>query len=397
MSSFNDSGYLSDSSTAGYDISDYQTEPSVLSPRTTHQQHEKEEIEPFIKNIKNASSSSSTAAAALIHRRREQPKQSNNIFVLWMTILIVSMCTIALAIAAVFSHSLALTADVVQNAVDLSTYGVNLYAEYQAEAERAEGTVSARGKRLELAAACFSVAGLIAVGCWVLWAALDRFHSASLIGHASSSQHINPYILLGFTCLGFAADMVTATLFCMYTESNMEDEIATSMMIKKEEEPLLDLEGTKQQQQQQQQQQEQQHLKKQNSKNVNMISAGAHVMTDAVRSITIVIGAFLIYLQHQKVINLHVQEEVMDGILSCFVVCCMFVAVLFVLREIYHLLRNQVEETGGSMSTFICRPGDLSKKKNENERGEGGGGCRNEENGENGAAWRQTRNTAVDL
>ena len=87
----------------------------------------------------------------------------------------------------------------------------------------------------------------------------------------------------------------------------------------------------------------------------------------------------------------------MDGILSCFVVCCMFVAVLFVLREIYHLLRNQVEETGGSMSTFICRPGDLSKKKNENERGGGGGGCRNEENGENGAAWRQTRNTAVDL
>ena len=368
-----------------------------MSSRTTHQQHEKEETFASSSTSASASATTSSTTAALT-QRREQPKQSNNIFVLWMTILIVSICTIALALAAVFSHSLALTADVVQNAVDLSTYGVNLYAEYQAEAERAEGTVSARGKRLELAAACFSVAGLIAVGCWVLWAALDRFHSASLIGHASSSsQHINPYILLGFTCLGFAADMVTATLFCMYTESNMEEETATSIARKKEEEPLLDLEGTEQQQQeeQQEQQQEQQHLKKQKSKNVNMISAGAHVMTDAIRSITIVIGAFLIYLQHQKVINLHVQEEVMDGILSCFVVCCMFVAVLFVLREIYHLLRNQVEETGGSMSKFICRPGDLSKKYDGG--GGGGGGCRNEETGENGAAWRQTRNTAVDL
>ena len=66
-----------------------------------------------------------------------------------------------------------------------------------------------------------------------------------------------------------------------------------------------------------------------------MVSAMAHVMTDAIRSITIVIGAFLIYLQHHKIIHLNVQEEVMDGILSCFVVGCMGVAVLFVLREIF--------------------------------------------------------------
>jgi Co/Zn/Cd efflux system component len=353
-------------------VSDYQTEPSVLSSRSSaHKQREKEEIEPLIKNKnKNNDSSTSSESSSNAVALQEPPKQSNNIFVLWMTILIVSVCTIALAVAAVFSHSLALTADVVQNAVDLSTYGVNLYAEYQAEAERASGAgASARGKRLELAAACFSVAGLIAVGCWVLWAALDRFHTASMPGHAvAGGAHVNPYILLIFTCLGFAADMVTATLFCMYSESSVEETSTAG--------PLLDLEGTQQSQQKQ---------SPKRKKNVNMISAGAHVMTDAIRSITIVVGAFLIYLQHQKVIHLHMQEEVMDGVLSCFVVGCMGIAVLFVLREIYQLLREQVDETG-SMSKFICRPSDLPQKK---------GGDR-DVTGEV-IAWRQSRSTAVDL
>ena len=83
--------------------------------------------------------------------------------------------TAALAVAAVLSRSLALTADVVQGAVDLSTYVVNLYAEYETERMASAGKAGIRGKRLELFAACFSVAGLIGVGAYVLYAAIRLF------------------------------------------------------------------------------------------------------------------------------------------------------------------------------------------------------------------------------
>lgn len=257
---------------------------------------------------------------------------------MWVTILIVTSTTAALAVAAVLSRSLALTADVVQNAVDLSTYGVNLYAEYQAEWSRSSNTSRSKSKRVELAAATFSVLGLIGVGAWVLWAALDRFHTNSLPGHfAAASGHIDAHLLLAFTVVGFGADMFVATIFCKYSATNVEQPTKG---------PMLDLEGTPDQQERQQAASE---------KNVNMISAGAHVMTDAIRSIVIVFGAFLIFLQHHSVIKLPVEEEIMDGILSCFVVACMALAVLFVLKEIYHLVQEQVGQEG-SVSKFICAP-----------------------------------------
>ena len=262
--------------------------------------------------------------------------KGNNIWVLWVTILIVTITTAALAVAAVLSRSLALTADVVQNAVDLSTYGVNLYAEYQAE--WSSNTHHSKSKRVELAAATFSVLGLIGVGAWVLWAALDRFHTSSLPGHFSAaSGHIDAHLLLAFTVIGFGADMFVATIFCKYSATNVEQPTKG---------PMLDLEGTPAQQERQ---------KAAPEKNVNMISAGAHVMTDAIRSIVIVFGAFLIFLQHHSVIKLPVEEEIMDGILSCFVVGCMALAVLFVLKEIYHLVQEQVGQEG-SVSKFICAP-----------------------------------------
>ena len=264
--------------------------------------------------------------------------KGNNIWVLWVTILIVTITTAALAVAAVLSRSLALTADVVQNAVDLSTYGVNLYAEYRAEWSRAKNTHRSKSKRVELAAATFSVLGLIGVGAWVLWAALDRFHTSSLPGHFSAaSGHIDAHLLLAFTVIGFGADMFVATIFCKYSATNVEQPTKG---------PMLDLEGTPAQQERQ---------KAAPEKNVNMISAGAHVMTDAIRSIVIVFGAFLIFLQHHSVIKLPVEEEIMDGILSCFVVGCMALAVLFVLKEIYHLVQEQVGQEG-SVSKFICAP-----------------------------------------
>ena len=301
---------FNDSPHAGYDINDYQAQPPP-PPSTTPEtnslmQHPPPPIRPV----------------------------NNNIFVLWLTIICVTTMTAALAVAAVFSRSLALTADVVQNAVDISTYGVNLYAEYQALG------ASGSSKRLELAAAVFSVAGLIGVGAWVLWAALERFHVARLPGHfVGASSHIDAHMLLAFTVLGCAADMFVATIFCKYSATHVVEPPSTAG-------PLLDLDGTSPSQQQQQQQQA-------SAKNVNMISAGAHVMTDAIRSVTIVVGAFLIFLQHHRVIHLPIQEEVMDGVLSCFVVGCMSIAVLFVLREIYHLIQVQGEEEG-SVATFLC-------------------------------------------
>ena len=339
--------YLSDSSTAGFDFDDYQTEPTIVS----RHQHPKpaQDTTPLLKSDAISIKQIKQQNKKLASNTKDTSKK-NNIWVLWVTIISVTIMTGALAVAAVLSRSLALTADVVQNAVDLSTYAVNLYAEYQAEFMRSKGLAEARGKRLELAAASFSVLGLVGVGCWVLWAALDRFHSAALPG-ASPPAHIDAHILLAFTVVGCLGDIFVATIFCKY--SKQSNEII-------DQGPILDIEGTPSQPGQQRQQQQSPVTEK----NVNMVSAMAHVMTDAIRSITIVIGAFLIYLQHHKIIHLNVQEEVMDGILSCFVVGCMGVAVLFVLREIFYLLKSQSIESG-SVSRFICRPDELAKQKRE--------------------------------
>lgn len=253
--------------------------------------------------------------------------RANNKFVLWCTVGIVSIVTIALAVAAVLSRSLALTADVVQNGVDLSTYIVNLYAEYEAEKLEAAGVSAVRGKRLELFAACFSVAGLVAVGTYVLYAAIGRFHEAAKLDSPNhASPGIDSHVLLAFTIVGCVADIATLTLFMRYAQAQR----------------VVDntLEGAA------------------GEKNVNMVSASAHVVTDAIRSVTIVTGAFLIYLQHHKVIQLPVSEDVMDGYLSCFVVACMAGAVVFVLKEIVELLQNSSREAGG-LAPFICKPGDL--------------------------------------
>jgi Co/Zn/Cd efflux system component len=343
----NNDGYLSDSSTAGYDIGDYQTDTIV----SRHHRPIKETA-PLLTDAVTDNKKKNTQKKLSANNTIDVAK-SNNIFVLWVTIICVSVVTCALAVAAVLSRSLALTADVVQNAVDISTYIVNLYAEYQAEIMRSKGIAEARGKRLELAAASFSVLGLVAVGSWVLWAALDRFHSASLPGNGGAPAHIDAHILLAFTVFGCVADLFVATIFCKYSKPSVE-------LVDKG--PLLDLEGTPEEQRQAQQQRRAQRPEVE--KNVNMISAGAHVMTDAIRSITIVIGAFLIYLQHHKVIHLPVQEEVMDGVLSCFVVGCMSIAVLFVSMEIYHMVKEQSQDSG-SVSRFICRPDSIHKTKRE--------------------------------
>eukprot|EP00946_MAST-07B_sp_MAST-7B-sp1_P002702 g2702.t1 len=246
--------------------------------------------------------------------------RANNRFVLWCTIVIISVVTAALAVAAVLSRSLALTADVVQNAVDLSTYVVNLYAEYETERMASAGKAGIRGKRLELFAACFSVAGLIGVGAYVLYAAIQRFHDSN-----SSNPDIDPgidaHLLLAFTVFGCVADMLTLGLFMRYARAQRpSDGVGTG-------------------------------------KNVNMVSATAHVVTDAIRSLTLLTGAFLIYLQHHDAIHLPVSEDVMDGYLSCFVVACMAVAALFVLKEIAGLLMSTSEEAGGV--GFLCKPGSM--------------------------------------
>ena len=241
-----------------------------------------------------------------------------------------SVVTSALAVAAVLSRSLALTADVVQNAVDLSTYVVNLYAEYETERMAGAGKSHVRGKRLELFAACFSVAGLIGVGAYVLWAAIGRFQEHA---RPHAGPGIDAHVLLAFTVLGCAADMFTLGLFMRYAAPQRKR-----------------VAGEKAE------------------KNVNMVSATAHVVTDAIRSFTLLTGAFLIYLQHHKVIHLPVSEDVMDGYLSCFVVGCMAVAALFVLKEIAGLLMATSAEAGGV--GFLCKPGsaledELSKRRDD--------------------------------
>ena len=242
--------------------------------------------------------------------------RANNRFVLWCTIAVVSVVTAALAVAAVLSRSLALTADVVQNAVDLSTYVVNLYAEYETERMAVAGKSHVRGKRLELFAACFSVAGLIGVGAYVLWAAIGRFQERAT---PQAGTGIDAHLLLAFTVLGCVADVFTLGLFMRYAAPERKQADGES------------------------------------EKNVNMVSATAHVVTDAIRSFTLLTGAFLIYLQHHKVIHLPVSEDIMDGYLSCFVVGCMGVAALFVLKEIAGLLMTTSEEAGGV--GFLCKPG----------------------------------------
>jgi Co/Zn/Cd efflux system component len=320
---FQEEGYASHETPvagAGYDIGDYQSQTE-------------DETSALLKKKQSFSSNKTT-------KPLPKSNKNNNIFVLWVTIICVFFVTSGLAVAAVLSRSLALTADVVQNAVDLSTYSVNLYAEYQ------KGGAS---KRLELAAATFSVVGLIAVGAWVFWAALDRFHTNSLPGHFQpASARIDAHLLLAFTVVGFLADMFVATIFCKYVSTDHGSST---------DDPLLNLEDTST---------SNGHTQKV-EKNVNMISAGAHVMTDAIRSIAIVSGAFLIFLQHHKVIKLPMQEEVMDGVLSCFVVGCMAIAVLFVSKEIYYLVQDQVAQEGG-ISKFICESQYPNNKKIDQQR-----------------------------
>ena len=88
---------------------------------------------------------------------------ADNTTVLIGIIVLVGLVTLGQYFAAYVSHSLALTADAIQNTVDLTTYIVNLYVEYVVIHSNKYGTSSRTHiVRLNMGAAIFSLIGLCA-------------------------------------------------------------------------------------------------------------------------------------------------------------------------------------------------------------------------------------------
>ena len=242
---------------------------------------------------------------------------ANNTTVLWALIILVGIVTVAQYIAAAYSKSLALTADAIQNTVDLTTYIANLYVEYVVLENLGEH--SWRVDRLNIASAIFSLIGLAGVGIYILGHALYRMNRPS---HVEATT-IDATLLLGFTLVGLMCDIGSLVIFSVFAQTTLED----------------------------------------GRKNVNMISAMAHVVTDFIRSLFVAGGALLIYFQQTKIINWNVKEDQMDAILSLLIVACIFSASFFLLREILHLtkhgdhriklLRCQAEKKEGRMDVEI--------------------------------------------
>ena len=219
--------------------------------------------------------------------------RADNTTVLLGVILLVGLVTVAQYFAAHFSHSLALLADAIQNTVDLSTYMVNLYVEYVAISDNTSAA-AIRLVRLNIAAAIFSLVGLLVVGIYVLSTALHRISRPNDI----ESTAIDSTLLLVFTIVGLFCDIGTMIIFCVFAETKD----ASSRI------------------------------------NVNMASAMAHIYTDFVRSVLVTIGAIIIHLEQQKVLLWGIKEDRLDAVLSLLIVVCIFTASYFLLKEIIHLI-----------------------------------------------------------
>ena len=205
------------------------------------------------------------------------------------------MVTVAQYFAAHFSHSLALLADAIQNTVDLSTYMVNLYVEYVVINDHGSNSAT-RIVRLNIAAAIFSLVGLLVVAFYVLSTALHRISRPNDI----DSEPINSTLLLVFTIVGLFCDIGTMIIFCVFAETK-----DSSSRV-----------------------------------NVNMASAMAHIYTDFVRSLLVTIGAIIIHLEQQKVLLWGIKEDRLDAVLSLLIVVCIFTASYFLLKEIIHLINH---------------------------------------------------------
>ena len=262
-------------------------------------------MEDDFSQVKNGSE---TESVALISRtsnvsakRRRAPStavvgvRADNTTVLLGVILLVGIVTVAQYFAAHFSHSLALFADAIQNTVDLSTYIVNFYVEYIVIHNSGSNSAT-RVVRLNIAAAIFSLVGLLVVGFYVLSSALHRISRPNDIDSAA----IDSTLLLVFTIVGLFCDIGTMIIFCVFAETKD----ASSRT------------------------------------NVNMASAMAHIYTDFVRSVLVTIGAIIIHLEQQKVLLWGVKEDKLDAVLSMVIVACIFTASFFLLKEIIHLINH---------------------------------------------------------
>jgi cobalt-zinc-cadmium efflux system protein len=226
---------------------------------------------------------------------------ADNKTVLWAIIILVGTVTIAQFFAAFFSHSLALVADAIQNVVDLSTYSVNLYVEYISARNDKD---SWKVDRLNIMSAIFSLVGLLMVGFYVLWSAKERMAQPAEVTPTS----IDATLLLGFTILGLMCDIGVLVIFTIFAKTYEVSEREDGSVKK--------------------------------VKNLNMISAMAHVVTDFIRSIIMACGALLIWLQQSKRIKWNINEDKMDAILSILVCICIFSASFFLLREIVEMAKH---------------------------------------------------------
>ena len=222
---------------------------------------------------------------------------ADNTTVLIGIIVLVGLVTLGQYFAAYVSHSLALTADAIQNTVDLTTYIVNLYVEYVVIHSNKYGTSSRTHiVRLNMGAAIFSLIGLLIVGFYILSTAMHRMTRPN---DAETTQ-IDSTILLIFTIVGLFCDIGTMIIFCVFAKTKDSE----------------------------------------NRINVNMASAMAHIYTDFIRSLLVTMGACIIYLEQQKILSWGIKEDKLDAILSLIIVACIFTASFFLLREIIHLINH---------------------------------------------------------
>ena len=223
---------------------------------------------------------------------------ADNTTVLIGIIILVSLVTIAQYFAAFLSHSLALTADAIQNTVDLSTYIVNLYVEYVVvhSSDKYNNKSRTHIVRLNMGAATFSLVGLLIVGFYILSTAMHRMTRPN---DAETTQ-IDSTILLIFTIIGLFCDIGTMIIFCVFAKTKDAS----------------------------------------NRVNVNMASAMAHIYTDFIRSSLVTLGAFIIYLEQQNFLSWGIKEDKLDAILSLIVVACIFTASFFLMKEIIHLINH---------------------------------------------------------
>ena len=235
----------------------------------------------------------------LIHRVSERPsprtvtnrdkKMANNTTVLWALIVLVGCFTIFLYVGVYLTKSLTLFIDALLNTTDLFTYAVNLYVEYLI-LERARGTMDS----IIFFSSLLSAMCILGTGCFGLWNSINILtRPAEVEGNSS----IDATWLLVFTIVGLCTDVGSFIIVLVFSEKTLDD----------------------------------------GRKNLNIISAMVHVVIDMIRSILVLVGSIVIYLQQKKQIDWKIRENHMDAITSLLVVICIAVAFVYMSIEIYHL------------------------------------------------------------